>query len=46
VAWQCENRYTIYVTEYDPNDTGGYAGKFVSYPLNYEINLNGVVVYT
>ena len=45
-AWQCENCYTVYVTEYDPNDTGGYAGKFVSVPLNYEINENGAVVYT
>ena len=46
MAWQCENCYTVYVTEYDPNATGGYAGKFVSVPLSYEINMNGAIVYT
>ncbi|MEA3423979.1 MAG: hypothetical protein U9Q80_09325 [Bacillota bacterium] len=45
-AWQCANCLTVYGTEFDPNDTGGNAGKFVSVPLNYEINENGAIVYT
>ncbi len=44
-AWQCANCLTVYGTEFDPNDTGGNAGKFVSWPLNYEISWYGAYIY-